>query len=88
MKLSRTIRATAVTVAFLGANGTAFAAATSIDDLVPRDLPITLPGSYLAARGADFDRAFSDAISYYANAFNNALASCRSAVSKPSVNQP
>ena len=56
MKKSHVILAAAAAVAFL-AGGMA-QAATRVDDLVPRDLPVTLPGSYLAGRGADADRDF------------------------------
>jgi tetratricopeptide (TPR) repeat protein len=44
-------------------------AATTVDDLVPTNLPVTLPGSYLAGRGADFDRNLGAAVKYYAEAF-------------------
>jgi tetratricopeptide (TPR) repeat protein len=70
MVLSHTVRITALAVAFIG-TGAAVDAATNIDDFVPRDLPVTLPGSYLAGRGADAERDFSAAIPYYADAFSN-----------------
>jgi tetratricopeptide (TPR) repeat protein len=66
---SHSVRLTAIAVAFLGSSA-AFAA-TNIDDFVPRDLPVTLPGAYLAGRGADAERDFTEAIPYYANAFTN-----------------
>ncbi len=69
---SHTVRLTAIAVAFLGTSSAVFAAAaTNIDDFVPRDLPVTLPGAYLAGRGADAQRDFLEAIPYYANAFSN-----------------
>ena len=68
MKLSHTIRATAATVAFLG-TAIAAQAAVSVDDLVPKNVPVTLSGAYLAGRGADAELDFGAAVSYYANAF-------------------
>jgi tetratricopeptide (TPR) repeat protein len=68
MLLSHTVRLTAVAVLFLGTTA-AVGAATNIDDFVPRDLPGTLPGVYLAGRGADAERDFAGAIPYYAKAF-------------------
>src|SRR4051812_7692883 len=70
MVLSHTVRITATAVALLGTVAAADAA-TNIDDFVPRDLPVTLPGAYLAGRGADAERDFSAAIPYSADAFTN-----------------
>jgi tetratricopeptide (TPR) repeat protein len=69
MLLSHAVRFTAVAVVFLGTTA-AVGAATNIDDFVPRDLPVTLPGAYLAGRGADAERDFAGAIPYYAKAFS------------------
>src|SRR5262249_41520121 len=68
MKLSRTLRLSAATVALLATSAVS-QAALNVDDLVRKNLEVTLSGAYLAGRSADAEHDFGSAIPYYADAF-------------------
>lgn len=51
--------------------GVSHAEAVSTDDFVPRDLPLTLSGSYLAGRSADSANDVEAAVSYFGNALES-----------------
>ena len=63
MKLSRTLRLSAATVALLATSAVS-QAALNVDDFVPKNLEVTLSGAYLAGRSADAEHDFGSAMLY------------------------